>query len=104
MVTITIEPHAAGVGTLGIAFVTSLLLEHIVTGENLGFVEFESRTVVADKVSAEHHLVEEIPFTLVFKCSGTLFAQDVPPWVIKVCRIFYITLFCYLILHIIFNL
>ena len=81
MVAIAIKPYATSMGTQRIAFVTAILLEQIVTTENLCLPELQRRivllTFLVQQRVRKDNLVEEVPCTIIAQrtCSA---GMDIP--------------------------
>ena len=88
MIAVAIEPHTACMGTLGISLVLSFLLNQIVATEHLAFQVGKTAIVLIplliDSIGSHHNLVEQVPGTIVSKCTDTLFNKHVVPWIIHI--------------------
>ena len=88
MIAVAIEPHTACMGTLGITLVFSFLLNQIVATEHLAFQVGKTAIVLIplliDSIGSHHNLVEQVPGTIVSKCTDTLFNKHVVPWIIHI--------------------
>ena len=88
MVRVAVEPHAAGCGALGAAFVFAFRLEEIGHALDLALPVFERRggfvAFLVEHIGRENNLVEKIPGTLVHQRPRTLLGENVVPRVVHI--------------------